>query len=103
MNTIERLTITLTAEIAEAVHTAVAAGEYASSSEVIREALRDWRHKRALQRRELEDLRTQIQRGVDDLDAGRVRDFNPERIIQTGRQRLTPPAVSASPTRPRKT
>ena len=103
MNTIERLTITLTPEIAEAVRAAVVTGEYASSSEVIREALRDWRHKRALQQRELEDLRTHIQRGVSDLGAGRVRDFDPERIIQTGRQRLTPPAVSASPTRPKKT
>jgi len=103
MNTIERLTITLTPEIAEAVRTAVAAGEYASSSEVIREALRDWRHKRALQRHELAELRAQVQRGIDDLDAGRVRDFDPERIIQTGRQRSTLPAASASPSRPKKT
>ena len=103
MNTIERLTITLTAEIAEAVRTAVAAGEYASSSEVVREALRDWRHKRALQRHELAELRAQVQRGIDDLDAGRVRDFDPERIIQTGRQRSTPPAAFASPSRPKKT
>ena len=103
MNTIERLTITLTAEIAEAVRTAVAAGEYASSSEVIREALRDWRRKRALQQHELAELRAQIQRGIDDLDAGRVRDFDPERIIQTGRQRSTPPAASGSPSRPKKT
>ena len=103
MNTIERLTITLTAEIAEAVRTAVAVGEYASSSEVIREALRDWRRKRALQQHELAELRAQIQRGIDDLDAGRVRDFDPERIIQTGRQRSTPPVASASPSRPKKT
>ncbi len=47
MSNIERLTITLTAEMAEAVRTAVQAGEYASSSEIIREALRDWRHNRA--------------------------------------------------------
>jgi antitoxin ParD1/3/4 len=103
MSTIERLTITLTAEIAEAVHSAVATGEYASSSEVIREALRDWRHKRALQRHELAELRAQIQRGLDDLDAGQVRDFDPDRIIQTGRQRLKPPAASASPIKPKKT
>ena len=103
MNTIERLTITLTPEIAEAVRTAVAAGEYASSSEVIREALRDWRRKRALQQHELAELRAQIQRGIDDLDAGRVRDFDPERIIQTGRQRSIPPVASASPSRPKKT
>ena len=67
MNTIERLTITLPPEMAEAVRRAVAAGEYASSSEVVREALRDWRHKRALQRHELAELRAQVQRGIDDL------------------------------------
>ena len=44
MSTIERITITLTAEMAQAVRGAVQAGEYASSSEIIREALRDWRH-----------------------------------------------------------
>lgn len=103
MNTIERLTITLPPEMAEAVRGAVAAGEYASSSEVIREALRDWRHKRALQRQELAELRAQVQRGIDDLDAGRVRNFDPERIIQTGRQRLTSTAASASPSRPKRT
>jgi antitoxin ParD1/3/4 len=103
MKTIERLTITLPPEMAEAVRGAISAGEYASSSEVIREALRDWRHKRALQQRELEELRTRIQRGIDDLDAGRVQDFDPERSIQKGQQRSTPPANSASPTRRKKT
>ena len=103
MKTIERLTITLPPEMAEAVRGAILAGEYASSSEVIREALRDWRHKRALQQRELEELRARIQRGIDDLDAGRVQDFDPERIIQKGQQRSTPPANSASPTRRKKT
>jgi Arc/MetJ-type ribon-helix-helix transcriptional regulator len=57
MSTIERITITLTAEMAQAVRSAVPAGEYASSSEIIREALRDWRHKRALQERELGELK----------------------------------------------
>ena len=47
MSTIERITVTLTAEMAKAVRGAVQAGEYASSSEIFREALRDWRHKRA--------------------------------------------------------
>jgi len=42
MGDIERLTITLPAEMAELVKGAVDDGDYASSSEVIREALRDW-------------------------------------------------------------
>ncbi len=88
MSTIERITITLTAELAQAVRGAVQAGEYASSSAIVREALRDWRHKRALQEQELGELRTQVQEGIADLAVGRVRDFDPERIIGKGVEQL---------------
>jgi antitoxin ParD1/3/4 len=43
---IERLTITLPTEMALLVKRAVEGGDYASSSEVIREALREWKLKR---------------------------------------------------------
>ena len=95
MNTMERITITLTPEIAQAVRGAVEAGEYASSSEIIREALRDWRHKRALQAQELADLRVAIQEGLDDIEAGRVRDFDAERIIRRGEERLQSRAANS--------
>jgi len=95
MSNIERVTITLTAEMAEAVRLAVQTGEYASTSEVIREALRDWRHKRALQERELKELRTKVQEGLADIEAGRVRDFDPERIIRKGEEQLLNPESSA--------
>lgn len=45
---IERLTITLPTDMAALVKDAVAEGDYASTSEVVREALRDWKMKRAL-------------------------------------------------------
>ena len=48
MADIERLTITLPADMARLVKGAVDEGDYASSSEVIREALRDWKMKRQL-------------------------------------------------------
>jgi antitoxin ParD1/3/4 len=88
MSTIERITITLTAEMAQTVRGAVQAGEYASSSEIVREALRDWRHKRALQEQELAELRAQVQAGLDDIAAGRVRDFDAARIIRKGEEPL---------------
>lgn len=88
MSTVERITITLTAEMAHAMRMAVQAGEYASSSEIIREALRDWRHKRALQAQELGELRAKVQEGLADLEAGRVQDFDAERIIRKGEQQL---------------
>ena len=94
MSNIERITITLTAEMAEAVRMAVQAGEYASSSEIIREALRDWRHKRALQEQELQELRTKVQQGLSDIEEGRVRDFDPERIIRKGEKQLQNPETS---------
>lgn len=88
MSNVERITITLTSDMAAIVKTAVAAGEYASSSEVIREALRDWRHKHAIRQKELEELKADIRRGLDDVDAGKVHDFDPERIVKKGESKL---------------
>lgn len=89
MSDIKRMTITLTAEMAQAVKGAVAAGAYASSSEIVREALRDWDYKRKQQAIELEALRADVQAGMTDIEAGRVHDFNTGRIVQKGRQRLS--------------
>lgn len=44
----EKMSVSLTEEHARLVKDAVASGDYASSSEVIREALRDWKSKRLL-------------------------------------------------------
>ncbi|MDQ3776977.1 MAG: ribbon-helix-helix protein, CopG family [Pseudomonadota bacterium] len=84
MSNVERITITLTADMAAAVHAAVSGGEDASSSEIVREALRDWRHRRVLRERERAELRTDIQHGLEDIEAGRVRDVDPARIIERG-------------------
>jgi len=84
---IERMTIALTSEMSDAVKGAVESGEYASNSEVIREALRDWRLKRMAQHPHLEQLRADVQAGLDDIPANRVRDFDPERIIEKGKQK----------------
>lgn len=88
MSTIERITVTLTSELAEAVKNAVNDGDYASSSEIVREALRDWRHKRAMQARERNALRAEVARGDADIAEGRVQDFDPERIVRKGAERL---------------
>ena len=88
MAEIERLTITLPAEMAALVRGAVDEGNYASSSEVIREALRDWKTKRALQLQELSALKADIDRGLTDLAEGRVQEFDTARIIERGRMLL---------------
>jgi antitoxin ParD1/3/4 len=88
MADIERLTITLPSEMAAAIKSAVAGGDYASTSEVVREAVRDWKLKRALRLQELEALKADINRGLADVAAGRVKKFDPAWIIQRGRKLL---------------
>jgi antitoxin ParD1/3/4 len=69
MPTIEKLSIALPEEMAAIVRNAVDRGEYSSNSEVIRDALRDWTHKRNLRDRGLTDLRRQWLAAVaDDSD-----------------------------------
>lgn len=65
MSTIERMTITVPAEMAAVLRQTVAGGEYASTSEVVREALRDWTRRRDAERRELETLRDAIRAGIE--------------------------------------
>lgn len=62
---VERMTITMPSELAETLRQTVAGGEYASTSEVVREALRDWTRARDAERRDLEALRTAIRAGLD--------------------------------------
>ena len=88
MSEIERLTITLPSDMAAVVKGAVENGDYASSSEVVREAIRDWKMKRALQLKELESLKADIDKGLVDVTEGRVKDFDAVRIIERGRKLL---------------
>lgn len=61
----ERMTIAMPAEMAETLRQTVAGGEYASTSEVVREALRDWTRNRDTERRDLEALRDAIKTGLE--------------------------------------
>ena len=57
MSTAEKISIALPAEMVHMIRNAVATGEYASSSEVIRDALRDWTYKRNLRQQGVNELR----------------------------------------------
>jgi len=70
MPTIEKLSIALPAEMATLVRRAVDAGEYSSNSEVVRDALRDWTHKRNLREQSLKSLRKLWQEAVADDSEG---------------------------------
>lgn len=88
MAKIERLTIALPADLATVVKHVAAGGDYASTSEVAREALRDWKLKRTLQLQVLAALKADIDKGLADLAEGRVKDFDAGRIIERGRKLL---------------
>jgi antitoxin ParD1/3/4 len=101
MGAIARLTITLPADMAGLVKGAVNEGGYASTSEVIREALRDWKLKRDLQFRQLTALRVDIDRGLADVADGRLVAYDRKRILERGRKQFANRANSVLP-KPRK-
>ncbi len=65
MTTVEKITIALTPEMARFVRSAVDAGEYASTSEAIRDAVREWKERRDLLGYTVEDLRALVHEGID--------------------------------------
>lgn len=57
MADIQKVSVALTAEQVAALKAAVDAGEYATTSEIVREAIRDWQLKRELRQEDIERLR----------------------------------------------
>lgn len=56
MANVEKLSVAVTPEMAAMLRQAVESGEYASASEVMREALRDWKFRRAEREKAIEEL-----------------------------------------------
>lgn len=56
MANVEKTSIALTPEMAAMIRSLVESGEYASASEVVREALRDWKHNRAQRQRAIDEI-----------------------------------------------
>ena len=68
------MNVSLTPELEQIVSLKVESGLYNSASEVVREGLRLLQQRDQLREMKLEALRKEIQKGIDDLEAGRVRD-----------------------------
>lgn len=68
--TAEKISIALPSEMVAAIRLAVEAGDYASSSEVVRDALRDWTHKRSVRQQGIAQLRAAWQAALDDKATG---------------------------------
>lgn len=75
MPTVEKLSIALPPEMATLLREAVESGEYASTSEAIRDALRSWNRKRKLEMLEIGELRRLVREGMESgpaIDAEQV-------------------------------
>jgi antitoxin ParD1/3/4 len=65
MAKVKKVSIALPSEMVGAVRAAVVSGEYASTSEVIRDALRDWTLKRKVAIVELDEMRRLVREGIE--------------------------------------
>ena len=66
----------------------VKSGRYLCESEVVAEALSDFRVREAIRRAKLDELRAKIEVGIDQADRGDFVEFTAEDIKREGRQRL---------------
>jgi antitoxin ParD1/3/4 len=65
MSKLEKITISLPAEMLAEIRTAVEAGEFSNTSEAIRDAVRHWRRSRAVVTQGGDDLRRLVAEGRD--------------------------------------
>ena len=65
MARVEKISVALPPEMVGAVRDAVVSGEYASTNEVIRDALRDWTLKRKVATIELDEMRRLVWEGIE--------------------------------------
>jgi antitoxin ParD1/3/4 len=70
MGDIERMTVVFPEPMAQQLRAAVEAGEYASTSEAVRDAVRLWGGRRELRQREIEMLRRAWDEGKASGSAG---------------------------------
>jgi antitoxin ParD1/3/4 len=79
------LNVSLPMELEARVRQHVASGMYGSASEVIREALRLFEAYQSVQQSSLVALKSDIERGMDDVKAGRVKPMDMAAIKARGR------------------
>lgn len=78
MQSAEKVSITMTPEMMQVIRASVASGEYASTSEAMRDAVRIWQREREEHSERLEAIKARVQRSVNDarpgLSASKVQD-----------------------------
>lgn len=88
MANIEKISVALPADMLALVRGAVATGDYASTSEVIREALREWKGRRETREAAFEEVRRLRREGLASpgrhvLDTAEVKREGRRRLNQT--------------------
>jgi antitoxin ParD1/3/4 len=85
MSKVQKISIALTPELNAMVQEAVASGQYATTSEVVREALRDWTEKKTIRTFTPEELRFLWNEGKA---SGKPKPLDMENIITRAKERL---------------
>ena len=86
MPDIQKVSVALTSEQLFYLKSAVEAGEYATTSEIVREAIRDWQFKREMRREDVRRLREAWDIG---RASGPARPLDFAELREQARQRLT--------------
>ena len=84
MSDIERMTVALPAEMADTIRAAIEAGEYASTSDVVHDALRLWEDRRKVRAQSLVALKTAWDEGKASGVAGPL---DMDKIVRNAKQR----------------
>lgn len=82
------MNVSLTPQLEELVRKKVDSGRYTSASEVVREALRLLDAYESVRAGALARLRADVTAGWQDVEAGRVSDFDAEAVKRRGREKL---------------
>ena len=91
----EKISIALPSEMIAMMKEAIDSGAYTSISEIIREALRLWRRQQQMDALALNELRTEIQKGIDSPTAGTAQEVT-ARILKDLHKEYGNSASSAS-------
>jgi antitoxin ParD1/3/4 len=85
MPSVHKVSIALTNEQISALKRVVDAGEYATTSEVVREAVRDWQFKREMRQEDIRQLRQMWEAGKA---SGKMQPVDFTKLRSEARQRL---------------
>jgi len=80
MQSAEKVSVTMTPEMIEVIRASVASGEYASTSEAMRDAVRVWQRAREEHSQRLAAIKARVQRSVNDDRPGSSADKVRERL-----------------------